>query len=303
MAKGTSTAKTTTKPDAQHKTPAVQKKGGAVADPDMMKMMEGDAGRGVSTAMEDNIVPLLYILQSNSPQLDRADKAQYLKGAKAGDLWLRGTQTFIDADVENEKGGLLGIPCHFSKSWMEWKPNRGGLAGRHAERPKDAKQVTEETDDGGERQVWRLPNGNTVVETREHVYMITDEKVNGGKPLPIVVPMASTNHTASRQWMGLMNNVQVPGTDKTAPSYGVVYRLYTTPKKNEKGSWYMFQPMHAGEEDGSAVPLMVSDIALYKAAKKINADFTSGALKAETPEAPHEDESGAGGGKEDNSDM
>ena len=32
-------------------------------DPDLMKMMEQDAEKGVSHAMDDNVVPLVYILQ------------------------------------------------------------------------------------------------------------------------------------------------------------------------------------------------------------------------------------------------
>lgn len=298
MAKGTQTTK---KPAPTGKNVATKQHAGALADPEMLKMMEGDAGRGVSTAAEDNIVPLLYILQSNSPQLDRADASKYLgKEAKAGDLWLRGTKTFVDADTDEEDSGLLGVPCFFSKCWIEWRPDRGGFAGRHDERPKDAVQTTEvDKDTGNKKTVWRLPNSNTVVETREHVFLITDEKVNGGKPTPIVIPMVSTNHTASREWMGLMNGVQVPNTDKTAPSYACVYRVQTVPKKNDKGSWYAYRVSHAGEEDGAAVPLFVSDLAVYKAAKKINADFTSGALKADNPHEQEEDETTAG----TNSDM
>lgn len=253
------------------------------ADPEMLRMMEGDAGRGVSTAAEDNIVPLVYILQSNSPQLDRADAAKYIgKGAKAGDIWFRGTKVHVDADTENDDSGILVVPCYFSKSWLEWRPDRGGFAGRHKERPKDAVLREEKADDGSPRTVWRMPSGNSVVETREHVVLVIGEPFT--KPTPFVVPMKSTDHTASREWMGLMNAKTIPGTDKTAPSFGFVYRMHTIPKKNDKGSWYGWQISDAGEEDGSAIPMMLQDLAVYKMAKKISTDFSTGALKADAPE-------------------
>src|SRR6202035_3091033 len=50
--------------------------------------MKADAGRGVSTAQEDNQVPLIYVLQPLSPQVDKRSE-QYVEGAEPGDLWLR----------------------------------------------------------------------------------------------------------------------------------------------------------------------------------------------------------------------
>lgn len=252
-------------------------------DSEMLSMMEGDAGRGVSTAVEDNIVPLAYVLQSNSPQLDRSDAAKYIgKAAKAGDIWFRGTKIHVDADTDVEDSGITVVPCHFSKSWLEWRPDRGGFAGRHAARPKDAVLREEKGEDGSPRQVWRLPSGNSVVETREHVVLVIGAPFT--RPTPFVVPMKSTDHTASREWMGLMNAKTIPGTDKTAPSFGYVYRMRTIPKKNDKGSWYGWQVTDAGEDDGAAVPMMLQDLAIYKLAKKISTDFSSGVLKADAPE-------------------
>ena len=51
-------------------------------------MMEKDAGKGVSTAQEDNLVPLIYVLQANSPQVNKRDE-RYIEGAEPGDFWLR----------------------------------------------------------------------------------------------------------------------------------------------------------------------------------------------------------------------
>jgi hypothetical protein len=126
---------------------------------ELMKMYAEDAGKGVSTAVEDNIVPLIYILQSNSPQVQKKGD-QYVQGAEAGSIWFRGTKTVIPGDE-----GILVVPVHKTNVWIEWQPNRGGFVGRHgAERPKDAVQKTDPANP--KKKFWALPNGNHVVETR-----------------------------------------------------------------------------------------------------------------------------------------
>lgn len=245
-------------------------------DPELLRMMREEAGRGVSTSAEDNIVPLLYLLQKMSPQLDRNNREKFIKNAKDGDIWFRGTQTVIDGEGK----GIEVIPCFFSKCWIQWKPNRGGFVAKHAARPEAAELREEETQSGGTRNVWRIPNGDSVQETREHVVIVTSLS----RPMGVVIPMTSTNHTASREWMGLMKDATVPGTDVPAPSYAYKYRLRTVPRKNDQGSWYMWRAEHAGEEDGAAVPLPVADISMFKMAKKLNADFSSGALRADSPD-------------------
>lgn len=210
------TTKQTAKPGTAVATKGKQEVGEHNAD--LLKMMEQDSGKGVSTDASDNIVPLIYILQSNSPGLQRADAAKYLgKEAKAGDIWFRGTKKFVAAELEEDDEGLLVVPCHFSKCWIEWRPDRGGFVARHAERPKDAQLKTEKREGSDkERQVWRMPNGNSVQETREYVVLVLNQ---GDKPLPYVIPMTSTNHTPARQWMSSINEKTIPGSDKPASIY------------------------------------------------------------------------------------
>ena len=279
MAKGPQTA--------QKKNQVTAPKGKEVADADLLKMMGGDAGKGVSTDISDNIVPLVYILQSNSPALDRQKKDIYLgKDAKAGDIWLRGTKKFAGADPENEEPGMIGVPCYHSKCWIEWRPDRGGFVARHKERPKDAVEKLEKKEGSDtERMVWRRPNGNSVQETREYVFMITefgDEKL--AKPKPFVIPMTSTNHTPGREWMSMINDQIVPGTDKPAPIYAYKYRVLTKHRTDGDNAWYVYTIVGAGEEDGATVPLLVDDLELYKECRRINERFSSGEMKAEAPE-------------------
>jgi hypothetical protein len=286
-------AKTAVKPKPKPGREIVKPKSGAVAPADLLKMMEGDAGKGVSTSADDNIVPLLYILQKGSPQCDRDDKAKYIKGAMPGNLWFRGTAAVID--VEDEP--LLFIACYFGKRWIRWRANRGGYVDAYAKRPDDAKQVADAKNP--DRMVWRMPNDkgeyndacDAVVETREYAGL---GRV-GDKWLSVVFPFSSTGHTPAREWMGLINQKTVPGTDRPAPIFSHVYKVDTIRRENDEGSWYQARIIDAGEEDGKAVAQMVDDVELYKAARKIHADFSSGALKADVGEA--------GGEADDDNDM
>lgn len=189
-------------------------------------------GRGVSTARDDNVIPLLYVLQKSSPCTDeRSD--QYVKGAKAGELWIRGTETIFDG-----MKGILAQPCAFIKCWIEWGPKRGdGFKGRHADRPDDAEEVEVKDDQGRPQIVWQRPNKNIVVETREHYCLIG--------PDAIVIPMTSTGHGVSRAWMQLMNQFR-DERGRPLDSFARQYRLTTVRKEKDGNSWYVIKAVDAG---------------------------------------------------------
>lgn len=225
--------------------------------------VHADAGKGVSTASEDNIVPLIYVLQSGSPQVKK-NNPDYIEGAGEGDLWLRNAPTPI---VDGMKG-IVVQPCYFYKSWVEWMPNRGGFVTQHpagAERPAGA--VEKPNPENPKKMQWVLPNGNTVVETRYHVVRVfLDDTTRAA----YVIPMSSSAHTSSRTWMSMMNNKTV-GQDK-APSYAALYTLKTKGKTKGEFSWATWDISDAGwvqsEDD-------------YNAGAKLHEQFATGEKQAE----------------------
>ena len=218
MAKNTKTSK------------AVAMKSGGSVMTSLKARIRQDAGKGVSTDQSDNLIPLVYILQAQSPQALKKDPA-YINGAEAGSIWLRGAS---DPIVDGEEGFLFQ-PCYFAKCWIEWKPNREGFVARHAERPSDAKQVKEKDEKGNERLVWKSKAGNLLVESREHVGLV----LGRGAPMGYVIPFSGSGHTVSRGWMTLMNGKVED--DTKLPSWCYIYRLKTRFRSNDKGSWYLFE--------------------------------------------------------------
>lgn len=217
------------------KTALAVKETQAVAElPDFLQasMLE-DAGLGLSQQQEDNTVPLIYLLQANSPATKKSNPA-YVEGASAGDIWKRNS---VHRELVPGDEGFLFQPCFFEKVWIEWRPNRGGLAGIHKEKPVDAKEESVMVE-GRERKVWMRENGNTVVETRQHVGLAEGE--------PYVISLSSTGHSVSRQWMQQMNQHMVPGTTDKAASFSRKYRLTTVERSKDGNSWFIFKVTDAG---------------------------------------------------------
>lgn len=236
----------------------------------MADAAKADAGKGTSQSAEDNVVPLLRVLQTNSPQCEKRDP-EYVDGAEAGMLWLRGSGLPpIDGEI-----GLLFQPCFFSKAWNEWIPREdgGGFLGAHSERPLEAKEVPDPKDE--RKKIWMTPQGTELKETRNHVgYVIFPD----GRAQPYVIPFSSSGHTVSRNWMALMNSKKVG--ESAAPSWAAKYRLKTKQRKNKKGTWFVIEVLDAG---------WIGTQIEYDRGRKLYEDFMSGAKIVEVDAAHDED--------------
>jgi hypothetical protein len=235
--------------------------------------MQADAGKGVSTAQEDNLVPLIYVLQTNSPQVNKRDE-RYVEGAEPGDIWLRNATHPV---IKGEEGFLFQ-PCHFTKDWVEWVPrdNGGGFVGRHDAAPADVKEVKDPANPNRVKYKYFRPNGNEVKETRNHMgYAVTADGA-----LAYAIPLTSSGHTVSREWMGLMNRQRIPGSGEKPASWAVYYKLRTKQRHNKDGDWFVLVAENAG---GGGEPMWVPSLADYERGKALHEAFASGAKKAEAP--------------------
>jgi hypothetical protein len=244
----------------------------------LMSRMQADAGKGVSTDQADNLVPLIYLLQANSPQAVRGH-AKEIKDARAGDIWLRNAPE--GDQILSGDDGLVFQPCYFQKDWVEWAPKRAGFVDRHPQRPEIAELEDVEGDDGQVRKMWRMPNGNTVVETRYHAGFAV---LPDGRALPYTIPLSSTGHTVSKAWMFAMNSEALPDGTK-APSFAILYRLTPKLRSKNNNSWYQYEVSKVGWVETEAE--YERGLALYEA-------FASGEKRIEE-ETNAGDESGGGG--------
>jgi hypothetical protein len=192
-----------------------------------------DAGQGVSTKADDQLLPLIYVLHYNSPQVDKRGNA-YEEGAEAGDFWLRGALNPI-------RGGIEGIevqPCMMLRRWVEWLPSRGGYVTEHDQPPADL-ESRKSSENGIEKtELVRKGNNNTIVDTRKF-YVVTEGR-------PFVLPCKSTQHTFARKWNTDFNQRRDPDTGAVLPAFLHRYRLTTLPDENAKGKYFSLKFTHIG---------------------------------------------------------
>ena len=197
----------------------------AVPD-DLLGATKQDAGEGVSFKQEDQLLPLIYVLQTNSPVVEERGES-YIEGAKAGHFWLRNSLTPIRSGIE----GIIAIPCEMTRTYIEWLPNRQGFVARHDDAPADMVQRTQRDDNGREKQVLvRTGNGNIIQDTREFYIVVEGQ--------PFVLPCTGTKHTFARQWQTMFHQFRHPETHGVMPSFSRKYKLTTIPASNAIGKWF-----------------------------------------------------------------
>lgn len=200
---------------------------------DVAAAMDESAGVGISRKMEDNVVPLVYLLQANSKVALKGHE-RYVEGAEGGSIWLR-NEPAEDSLIDGEEG-MVFLPCYFTKCWIEWLPDRGGFVARHAERPTSASLEDVEGDDGRIRKVWRMPSGNSVNESREFSGFVARD----GRLLPYTIPLSGSGHMVGRNWMTALGNLKTP-SGKDAPIWANYWRLRTKLRTVGENSWYQFE--------------------------------------------------------------
>jgi len=196
--------------------------------------LQADAGKGVSTDSSDNLVPLIYVLQPLSPQV--MDGAARIEGAAAGDIWLKNASD----PIVKGKQGIYFMPAHMYMKWTEWVPREkgGGFVASYEyfgqkDLPAGAVRDKKETS----RPRFYFPDtGNELVETRYEAGIVW----RNGEPMPYVIPFKSTGHAISRGWMTRRTSLK-RADGSIWPAWTHLYRLTTSMKKNNYGSWYVFE--------------------------------------------------------------
>jgi hypothetical protein len=199
-----------------------------------LALTEQYAERGVSFKQEDQLLPLIYVLQQMSPSVDKRGDG-YIEGAEAGDFWLRNALK----PIRNGEEGIIAIPVEMKHAWVEWLPNRGGFVTRHEAPPIDMISKMVRGDDGRERSTLVRANGNIIAETREFYILVDGD--------PYVFPCTSTKHTFARQWQTMFHRFKHPKTGRILPAFAHMYRLSTIPQSNVLGKWFGLKFEDMGE--------------------------------------------------------
>ena len=245
-------------------TTALTPSGGALPA-ELLDEMAADTGRGVSNRAEDQLIPLIYILQATSPMCDKRG-SDYHDGAEPGCFYLRGAIN----PIREGGAGIAAIPCEMQRVWLEFLPDRQGLVERHAQKPADVKTIVQE--EGGRRkQILVRANGNTIQDTREFAVLVDGQ--------PYILPCWGTRHTFAREWQSWFQQFKHPTTGKVMASFSRKYRLTTVRESNALGRWWGLKFTDLGWVSKDE----------YEAARALNAIVTSGAHRVEIDAATRQD--------------
>lgn len=188
------------------------------------------AGAGTSQAAEDNLLPFVRVLQSNSPQAIKRNE-KYVEGAEPGMIIRTDTREVFDK--------ITFVPCYFAKKVNEWIPrdDGGGFVASHSEMPKDAKPHPEK-----DRWMVTADGKHDLVDTRyEFGYLLFDD---GRPPQNACITMKGSEHGVSRGWMGLKNSRLHGGV--VTPAWWTAYTISTKGRSNSDGDWFVMEPVVAG---------------------------------------------------------
>lgn len=203
---------------------------------DLMEQVAELGDLGYSERSEDSMIPILAILQDNSAEVKKKH-SKYIEGAEPGDLIIRSLGRVIK--MGDNLPPLVLQPAGFDHVWVEWQgePGEGAPVGQYPFEERPAEAVEQPDPQNPDRTVWRMPNGNRLVDTRYHYCNILSDD---GSAMPVVVPMGGTNHTTSRSWTAQMKQHRMPGKAAKAPSFFRQYGLRTKFKQRGEQSWYNY---------------------------------------------------------------
>ena len=195
---------------------------------DLIAQLEADAGKGISSRPEDNIIPRIKVLQALSPEC-RVKGPDYIEGAEPGMFYLISA---VNPLIKGDEG-IDFVPVFREHKFVEWIPRErgGGMVAQHDDLPAGTIQEGFRT---------RMPNGNDIIET---IYWVGFVVFSDKSFSPYVIPFSSTalmfarsTMTETRQrakaWMYHYTKKTVEG-----PLWSVVWRLTTKDRSNNKGSW------------------------------------------------------------------
>lgn len=211
-------------------TPVAEINGGEIeVTEDMAQDLEKYEGAGTSTKAEDNLMPIVTLLQDLSPQVkDR--NPEYVPGAKPGDFYIKGLGLLIPGG-----DGFDFQPCAFRTCVNEWVPrdDGGGFVASYEEMPPGAVQTV---NDKGKK-VMKSASGNDLIDTRYHSGFLNYQDMR----IPAVLSFSSTGHTVSRGWMVMMNNFMIPikGVNRKAPSWFKFYKVKSRLKQKNNQEWFI----------------------------------------------------------------
>ena len=222
---------------------------------------EADSMSGLeNVSTEDLAVPFLRIAQALSPQVNKRESA-YIDGCEQGDIFNTVDNTFYKG-----ADGVEIVPVAYKKSYLEWMPERKGLAAVH-----ESSQILSSIVKSEKGQDI-LENGNYIQTTANHYVMVLDKE--GGYSQAIIA-FAGSQLKKSRKWNSMMSALKMTsskGAMFTPPTFSHKYLLKSVVEQNDQGSWFGWDVSIVGQ-------LSSEQAGVYEAAKQFSVGINTTEVK------------------------
>ena len=236
-----------------------------------LDMLEADAGVGQETLTSHDLsIPYIYILQSNSPQINKRH-GKYVEGAEIGMFFNNVTQEIWDGEK-----GIYVILCAYQKRFTEWVPRDkgGGLVMDHGSDDSILKNTSK-----NEKKKDVLSNGNEIVASGTHYIILYDPET--GKTGKAVISLSSTQLKKSRTWNSLWTGIQLKNKEGrffTPPCFYNIWKITTVPESNDQGNWMGFKI-----ESWKPVIEVEGGRDIYMLAREFHDQISKGLVQAAAP--------------------
>jgi hypothetical protein len=217
----------------------------------------------------DYIIPMLYVLQPNSPPVAKSDDGS----VRAGMFYNN-----VSGRVYDPKKGIRFIPAHYNTRFVEWIPRNedgsgGGFVGVHLP---DSQVVRDATK--GERVFGKikLSDGNELVETKYLFGLVVSDD---GVADPVVIPCKSTHIAPLAKFVSAMRNFRLKGRRDPLPLCAFAAKLST--ERRTKGTFNYSVPVFEFANGTPDKSLIGAKDDLFVHAHDIYTSLQSGKMKVD----------------------
>lgn len=242
-----------------------------------------DAGAGTKGLGEDRVIPILGLLATNSPQVQKGHQ-KYVKGAEPGMAMNKGTKRTYEL---REGDGMVIVPIDRQKWYVKYRnrDNGGGFRGRFSATDPYIQKLT-----GGKKVFGKILDPtepeNEIVETNYVPALVLDAP-NGRVIDVVVIPFKSKQLAPWSEWASLVEGTLVLSDGKemplseAAPMFAHQIRLTSRFESSAKGDFWNYVLTPAlNDEDGNpnVITSLITDQThpVYRMGKKILAEFGAG---------------------------
>ena len=182
---------------------------------------DGDTMTGFEQITSSTMaIPFLRVTQMLTPVVNKT-KPEYIEGAEPGMFFNTVTNALYGKEIR-------AIALTFEHFYIEWEPDRGGFVDRHS--PEHAEEIAADKSQFGK---WKTANGNELQENYAYLVVLEDHTDEG----MLVLPLASSNIKAAKEWNRLMTTHVLPNGQLAKPYY-LTWKLSLESRENNKGAWF-----------------------------------------------------------------